>query len=312
VPVSLAGRSVRSITDLSREEIEEIWAVAAAQKSGQITREEQLRVAPGRSLALLFDKSSLRTRIGFEVAMAQLGGHGVYLAPADVRLGQRETVEDAARVLGRTVDAITARLSSHEFIIRLADSAGVPVINAMSDREHPCQALADLFTVREHKGDLGKVVVAWVGDGFNVCNSLMLISALFGVQLRVATPPTYEPPADIVSQAMELAAKHGSSLSIGNDPAAAVQGADVIYTDVWVSAGMEEQAIRRRVDFQGFQLNPELVRSAKPDSIFLHCLPAHRGEEITDAIMDSERCAAFDQAENRLHTQRALLTLIFS
>jgi ornithine carbamoyltransferase len=312
VAVSLAGRSFRSVTDLSRDEIEEIWRIAADQKSGRMTREEQLRVAPGRCLALLFDKSSLRTRIGFEVAMTQLGGHAVYLAPADVRIGQRETVEDAARVLGRTVDAIAARLYAHEFIVRLADAAGVPVINAMSDREHPCQALADLFTVREHKGDLAGVKLAWVGDGFNVCNSLMLISALFGIDLKVATPPTYEPPSDITAEALKIASQHGASITIGDDPGAAVQDADVVYTDVWVSAGMEEQAIRRRVDFQGFQINQELLNLAKPDAIVLHCLPAHRGEEITDAVMDSDRCAALDQAENRLHTQRALLTLIFT
>jgi ornithine carbamoyltransferase len=312
MPISLVGRGFLSVTDLTREEIEEIFRVAAAQKSGQIAPEQQRATAPGHSLAILFDKPSLRTRIGFEVAMNQLGGHGVYLAPGDVRTGHREAIKDIARVLGRTVDAIAARLSSHEHIAELAAQAGVPVINAMSDLEHPCQALADLLTIREHKGDLSKVQVAWVGDGYNVCHSLLLICGLLGAKLRVATPATYEPHADIVAKAQGLAAKTGGAISLGDDPGMAVRDADVICTDVWVSAGMEESAIRRRADFQGFQINMELVRQAKPDAIVLHCLPAHRGEEITDEVMDSPQCAAFDQAENRLHTQRALLTLLFS
>ncbi len=312
MPISLSRRNLLSIADLTAEEVEEIWRVSAAQKSGEVAREQQLEIARGRTLALVFDKSSLRTRIGFEVAMSQLGGHAVYLAPADVRIGEREAVADVARVLGRTADAIAARLYSHEHMVELGSAAGVPVINAMSNLEHPCQALADLLTIREHKGDLGAVELAWVGDGFNVCHSLLLISGLFGVNLRVATPATYEPRAEIVAKAQELAAEHGGRIALGNDPHAAVKGADVIYTDVWISAGMTDQAIRRRADFQAFQVNRELVEQAKPDAIVLHCLPAHRGEEITDQVMDSPQCAAFDQAENRLHTQRALLTLIFS
>ena len=310
--VSLAGRSLISIADLTREEIEEVFRVSGEQKAGRVSREEMLGIARGRSLAMIFDKSSLRTRIGFEVAIGQLGGHGVYLAPGDVKIGQRETVADVARVLGRTVDAISARLSSHAVIQAFADTAGVPVINAMSDLEHPCQALADLLTVQEHKKGLAGVEIAWVGDGYNVCHSLMLICALCGANLRVATPVTYEPRPDITRRAEELARKSGASIAVTNDPQQAVAGADVVYTDVWVSAGMEEQAQRRRADFRGFQVNGELLGQAKPDAIVLHCLPAHRGEEITDEVMDGPQCAAFDQAENRLHTQRALLTLIFS
>jgi ornithine carbamoyltransferase len=309
---SLAGKNLLSIADLTKGEIEEVWRVASAQKSGEISREEQLDVARGRSLAMIFDKSSLRTRLGFEVAMSQLGGHALCLAPADVRIGEREAVADVARVLGRTVDAISARLFSHAHVEELAEASGVPVINAMSDLEHPCQVLADLLTVREHKGDLGQVELAWVGDGYNVCHSLLLICGMFGVSLRVATPATYEPRADIVAKAGELAAESGGSISLGTDPEAAVRGADVVYTDVWVSAGMEDQATRRRVDFRGFQVNSDLVGLAEPGAIVLHCLPAHRGEEVTDEIMDGPQCAAFDQAENRLHTQRGLLTLIFS
>jgi ornithine carbamoyltransferase len=310
--ISLAGRSVLSIADLTRDEIEEVWRVAAAQKSGEIPAEEQLGVARGRSLAMLFDKSSLRTRLGFEVAMNQLGGHALYFAPADVRIGEREPVGDIGRVLGRTADAIAARLSSHADIEELASSSGVSVINAMSSLEHPCQALADLLTAREHKGDLGKVQIAWVGDGYNVCHSLLLICALFGVHLRMATPATYEPLPEIMSKAEEIATQTGAVLELSGDPQAAVRGADVVTTDVWVSAGMDEQATRRRVDFRGFQVNRALVEQAKPDAIVLHCLPARRGEEISDEVLDGPQCAAFDQAENRLHTQRALLTLIFS
>jgi ornithine carbamoyltransferase len=312
MPVSLSGRSFVSVGDLTKEEIEEVWRVSEAQKSGAVSREDQLRIAAGRTLAIIFDKASLRTRLGFEAAMSQLGGHGLYLSPSDARIGKRETLKDVARVLGRIVDAIAARLSSHADIGELAASSGVPVINAMSDLEHPCQALADLLTVREHKGDLGKVEIAWVGDGYNVCHSLLLICGMFGVSLRVATPATYEPRAEIVKQAQELAATSGGSVTMGNDARAAVEGADVVYTDVWASAGMEDQATRRRADFREFQVNSELLKGAKSDAIVLHCLPAHRGEEITDEVMDGPQCAAFDQAENRLHTQRALLTLLFS
>jgi ornithine carbamoyltransferase len=310
--ISLASKSLLSITDLSKDEIDEVWRVAAAQKAGDISREDQLQIAPGRTLAMLFDKSSLRTRIGFEVAMSQLGGHALYLAPQDVRIGERETVGDVARVLGRTADAIAARLSSQEILAELAASAGVPVINAMSQLEHPCQALADLLTVREHKGELAGVELAWVGDGYNVCHSLMLISGLFGVHLRVACPASYEPRDDIVAKSRELAKESGAALAIGTDPQAAVKDADVIYTDVWISAGMEEQATRRRADFRNFQVDGALVALAKPDAIVLHCLPAHRGEEITDEVMDGPQFAGFEQAENRLHTQRALLTLMLS
>ncbi|MFB3881328.1 MAG: ornithine carbamoyltransferase [Armatimonadota bacterium] len=307
---SLAKKHLLSVTDLTAAEIEDVWRVAAAQKSGETPREQQLAIARGKSLALLFDKASLRTRVGFEVAMGQLGGHAVYFAPADVKIGQREAVRDAARVLGRTVDAIAARLSSHAHIAELAEHAGVSVINAMSDLEHPCQALADLLTIREHRGSLKGAEVAWVGDGYNVCHSLLLICGMFGVNLRVATPATYEPRADIVQRGQAAAAKSGASISVGNDPRAAVRDADVIYTDVWVSAGQEEAAVRRHADFRDFQVNQELVGLAKPKAMVLHCLPAHRGEEITDEVMDGPQFAGFDQAENRLHTQRALLTLM--
>jgi len=310
--LSLKGRSLLSIADLTREEIEEMLRLAAAQKAGQVPAEALWSVARGRNLAILFDKSSLRTRVGFEVAMSQLGGHSVYLAPADVRLGDREPVRDVARVLGRMVDAIAARLSAHEHVQELARFSGVPVINAMSHLEHPCQALADLLTIKERKGEVRGVELAWVGDGNNVCHSLLLIGAMFGLRMRIATPAAYEPRPAIVAKAEELARASGASISIGNNPAAAVKGADVVSTDVWVSAGMEEHATRRRVDFREFQVNEELVRQAKPEAFVLHCLPAHRGEEIADEVIEGPQFAGFEQAENRLHTERALLSLVFS
>ncbi len=333
----LAGRSILSVVDLSKEEIEEIWRVAAVQKEKAAPDDELLGVARGRTLAMLFDKSSLRTRVSFEAAMIHLGGHGIYLTPTDIRMGratgrlrldlatadhvhpldiqarpgERESLKDIGRVLGRYVDVIAARLSSQAHLAQLVEVAGVPVINAMSNLEHPLQAIADLFTIREHKGDLTKVEVAWVGDGYNVCHSLMLICGMFGMDLRVATPATYEPSADVSARAEELAKASGASLVLTNDPGSAVRRADVVYTDVWISSGMEDQTVRRRRDFEGFQVNQVLMSQAKSDAIVLHCLPAHRGEEITDEVLDGPQCAAFDQAENRLHTQRALLTLMF-
>jgi len=308
----LKGRSYLSVADLSAAEVNQILLRAAQQKAGQTPPDQLLSTAKGRNLAILFDKSSLRTRLGFEVAINQLGGRAIYLAPADVRLGDREPVKDVARVLGRMVDAIAARLSSHSHLVELVEHSGVPVINAMSNLEHPCQALADLLTMREHKGELAGLRLGWIGDGNNVCHSLLLIAAMFGLHVRAACPAAYEPRPEILAKAGELAKASGATIAVTSDPREAAAGADVIETDVWVSAGMAEQAIRRRMDFHDFQVNAGLLGEAKPDAIVLHCLPAHRGEEITDEVMESPQCVAFNQAENRLHTQRALLSLIFS
>ena len=310
--MSLKGRSYLSVADLTPQEVDDVLRVAAEQKSGKVTREQTASLARGRNLAILFDKSSLRTRIGFEVAMNQLGGHAVYLAPADIRLGDREPVADVAKVLGRTVDGIAARLSKHEFVQELAQFSGVPVVNAMSNLEHPCQALADLMTMREHKGELKGLKLAWVGDGNNVCQSLLLIASMFGMDIHIASPATYEPKQGILERASELAKASGAKIAVWNDPQRAIAGADIVETDVWVSAGMEEQALRRRMDFRSFQLNGALLKEAKPDAIVLHCLPAHRGEEVTDEVTESPQWAAFDEAENRLHTQRALLSMVLS
>src|SRR5574340_341890 len=256
--VSLRGRSFLSVADLSPEKVEEVLRVTAEQKAGKVPAEQLAAIARGRNLAVLFDKSSLRTRVGFEVAINQLGAHAIYLAPGDIRLGDREPVGDVARVLGRMVDGIVARLSSHEYLSEFVAFSGVPVINAMSDLEHPCQALADLMTIQERKGKLSEVELAWIGDGNNVCHSLLLIASMFGMRIRVATPATYEPRPEILQIVAKLAKASGAKVTIWNDPQQAAAGADVIEPDGWVSAGMEEQSRRRRIDFKGFQVNEAL------------------------------------------------------
>ena len=261
----------------------------------------------GRSLAMIFEKPSLRTRLSFEMAMVQLGGHAAYMSPAEVGLGRRESVADVARVTSRYVDGIVLRTFAHETTEEFARSSSVPVINGLSDLSHPCQGLADVFTIREKKGTDRNVVVAYVGDGNNVCHSLMLGVALSGQTLRVATPPGYEPQERFRSRTAEIARQTRASVEVGRDPAEAVRGADVVYTDVWTSMGQEQEYERRRRAFQGYQVNPQLLRLAKRDAIVMHDLPAHRGEEITDDVIDGPQSAVFDQAENRLHAQKALV-----
>ena len=259
---------------------------------------------------MIFEKPSLRTRLSFDVGMIQLGGHAVYLSPAEVGLGRRESIADVARVVSRMVDLVVLRVHAHETIEEFVRHTGVPVLNGLSDLEHPCQALADIFTMRERKGDLRRVTAAFVGDGNNVAHSFMLACALSGTRLRVATPSGYEPQARYRSVAEAAAKASGGAVEVGNDPVAAVRGADVVYTDVWTSMGQEQEYERRRRAFHGFQVNRELMTHAKPDAIVLHDLPAHRGEEITDDVLDGPRSVVFDQAENRLHAQKALLALL--
>jgi len=304
----LAGRDYLSVADLSGGEIEAVLELALAFKKGRISPAEQQGIAAGKTLALIFDKASLRTRVSFEVAMWQLGGHALYLAPADIRMGEREPVKDVARTLSRMVNAIAARLSSDTLLDDLAHWASVPVVNAMTDREHPCQALADMLTIREHKGGLSGLRLAYIGDGFNVCHSLLLICPLLGVDIAVATPPGYEPQAEIVKKARGLACQ--SVVEVGNDPDVASRGADVLYTDVWISGGLEAEAEKRRCDFSAFSLDSARLALAKEDAIVLHCLPAHRGEEITDEVIEGPQSVVFDEAENRLWAQQALLALI--
>ena len=260
-----------------------------------------------KNLAMIFEKSSTRTRVSFEVGMAQLGGHALYLNPQDLQLGRGETIADTARVLSRYVDAIVYRAYRHADVVELARWATVPVVNALDDLEHPCQALADLFTVQEHKGELKGLKLAYVGDGNNVCHSLLLACAVVGMDIAVACPDKFRPSSAIAKQAKEIAAKNGSKLGIGPDPVDAVKGADALYTDVWVSMGMEKEKSDRERIFLPYQVNQQLVNKAKDDVIVMHCLPAHRGLEITDEVMDGPKSVVWDQAENRLHAQKALL-----
>lgn len=265
----------------------------------------------GKTLALVFEKPSLRTRVAFEAGMTQLGGNGSYLSANDIDMGGRESVPDVARNLSRWVQAIAARVYKHQTVETLAEYATVPVINALSDREHPCQALADMLTLREHYGQVRGLKLAFVGDGNNVCHSLMLLGARLGVHLTIACPPDYRPHPDILRQAEEMAAEQGVTLHVTAVPQEAVADADAVYTDVWASMGQEHEAARRRMAFQPYQINASLLALARPEALVMHCLPAHRGEEITAEVIDGPRSAVFDQAENRLHIQKALiLTLL--
>ncbi len=258
-------------------------------------------------LAILFEKPSLRTRVSFEVAMRQLGGQTVYLSPAEVGLGQREVAPDIARVLSRYVDAIAARTFSHQTVEALAEYSAVPVINALSDREHPCQALADLLTIYEKKGELRGLTLAFVGDGNNVAHSLMLAAALVGMNFRIASPAGYAVREDILQLAQGYAEASGADVSCSGDPHLAVNGADVVYTDVWTSMGQEAEAEERRRAFSGYQVNNELLSLAGENAMVMHPLPAHYGEEVAEGILDSPGSVVFDQAENRMHLQKALL-----
>jgi ornithine carbamoyltransferase len=260
----------------------------------------------GRSVAMLFEKPSLRTRVTFDVGVTALGGHPVYLSPDEVGIGRRETATDVGRNLSRWVDAIVFRTFLHETLEELAAAASVPVVNALSDREHPCQALADLLTLRQHLGDLRGRRLTFVGDGNNVCHSLLLAGSLAGLEMRVATPRGYEPDPGIVASAVRTAEQHGGSVVLGTDPVAAVSGADAVYTDTWTSMGAEAEADLRRLRFAGYRVDAELLAHA-PNALVMHCLPAHRGEEITDEVLDGPASVVLDQAENRLYVQQALL-----
>lgn len=259
----------------------------------------------GYTAALVFQKPSLRTRVSFEVAMLELGGHAVYLSPAEIQLGQREGVVDAARVLSRYVDIIVARVFLHSDVVDLAANASVPVVNALSDREHPCQILADLLTLYERRGTLDGLRLAYVGDGNNVAHSLALAAPALGIDLRFACPDGYEPDPAIMEQAQAGVTR--GSLELFRDPRDAVRGADAVYTDAWYSMGQESEADARAPLFRRYQLNTELLAHAGPDAVAMHCLPAHRNQEITDEVMDGPASVVYDQAENRLHVQKALL-----
>ena len=307
--MDLRGRDLVSMDDLTAEEL---WAVLDFARDLKRRGERADRPQPlsGRTLAMIFEKPSLRTRVTFEVAMYQLGGTSIYLAPQDAQLGTRETIPDAARNLERWVDAIVARTFAHSTVVQLAEHARIPVINGLSDREHPCQTLADLLTVYERFGGFRGITLAWVGDGNNVCHSLLLGAAKVGLNLRVATPPGHAPEPEIVQNAERQAQANGGTIGQTIDPVEAVRGADVIYTDVWASMGQEQEHAQRVRLFRPYQVNAALLRQARPEAVVLHCLPAHRGEEIADEVLDGPQAIVFDQAENRLHAQKALLAMI--
>lgn len=261
----------------------------------------------GKTLAMVFEKSSTRTRVSFESGMVQMGGHALYLNTRDIQVGRGETIADTAKVLSGYVDAIMFRTTSHEKLKELAEHATVPVINGLCDIYHPCQALADVFTILEHKGRLNGLKLVYIGDGNNVAHSLMVLSAMMGMEVTVVTPKGYEPDAKVVEKAEELSLKYQGSVSISHDPLSASKGADAIYTDVWASMGQEEEQEERAQAFEGFQVNQDVMDQAKEDALFLHCLPAHREEEVTAEIIDGPRSVVFQQAENRMHVQKAIL-----
>ena len=296
-----------SLADLSYEELIDILDIASDLKEKR-ARGKTSTGLKNKSLAMIFEKSSTRTRVSFEVAMTELGGHSIYLNYRDIQLGRGESVADTARVMGRYVHAIMARVYKHETLIGLSKYATVPVINGLSDLEHPCQVLADLLTIREYKRKLKGLNFSWIGDGNNVCNSAILACALTGMKITVACPEGYEPNSEILNKARDI----GGTVNVIRDPLKAAKNADILYTDVWVSMGDEEEYEQRLRDFKPYQINSKLLEQAKHDVMVLHCLPAHRGEEITAEVVDGPNSAVFDQAENRLHAQKALLLKLLS
>ena len=297
-------RDLLSVDDLAPSELAGLLDLTAKVKAQPGDYAERLA---GRAVAMIFEKPSTRTRVSFEIAVASTGGHPVALSSSELQLGRGETIEDTGRALSRYVDAIVLRTFEQERLEVLASAAAVPVVNALSDFEHPCQCLADLFTVLEVKGDLAGRTITYLGDGNNATHSLMLGGAKAGMHVRVGTPPGFEPIPQVVQRASEIAAETGGSVAVTHDPVAASRGADVLYTDVWASIGQEEEAEERALVFPAYALDAEKLEVAKPDVTVMHCLPAHRGQEITDEVIDGPSSVVWDQAENRLHTQKALL-----
>jgi len=297
-------RDLLSITDLGIKEINDILALTEKIKKDRVGYSQSLKA---RCIGLIFQKPSNRTRVSFEIGMVQLGGYAIYLGPSEIGMGGRESVKDVARVLSRYLDGIVARTYKHDDMKGLAKYATVPVINGLSDLAHPCQALSDIFTIKERFGTFKGVTLAYIGDGNNVLNSLMTASAKVGLDIKIATPKGYEPEVRIAKNAIAISKKSGSKVELSHDPMATAKGADVIYTDVWVSMGQEKEAARRERAFKSFQINDGILRLAKKGCLIMHCLPAHRGDEITDSVIDSKNSIVYDQAENRMHAEKAIL-----
>jgi ornithine carbamoyltransferase len=307
--IDMKGKSLASLADLTKEEIEQILRTSELLKL-QTLRGQEHPLLKGKTLAMIFEKPSTRTRVSFEVGMWQLGGYALYLSSGDLQLGRGETIADTAQVLSRYVDGIMVRVFSHQTILDLVKHSRVPVINGLSDFAHPCQGLADLFTVYEKKGRLSGLKLAYLGDGNNVAHSLLYGCSKVGMDIGLACPKGYEPNPKVVAEGREEATRNGRVVTVTSDPVEVILGADIVYTDVWASMGKEKEHAERVRIFKPYQVNAELVKRAKQDYIFMHCLPAHRGEEVTDEVADSKNSVIFDQAENRLHTQKALMALI--
>jgi ornithine carbamoyltransferase len=297
-------RDFLSIRDFTTEEINETFNVALDMKAD---RKKYSEVMKGQALALIFEKPSLRTRTSFDIGFQQLGGYTIYLSPAEISLGKRESIHDVAKNLERMVQGIMIRTFAHQIVVDMAKYASIPIINGLTDYSHPCQAMADFLTIKEVKGELKGLKLCYVGDGNNVAHSLMFAGARLGVNVTIACPKGYEPDATALREAQEDAKATGASIEVVNDPKEGVKGADAVYTDVWASMGQESEAAERRKIFMPFQVNEELMSNAKPDAIFMHCLPAHRGDEVTDGVIDSANSVVFQEAENRLHVQKAIM-----
>ena len=306
---NLTGRDFLELDDYSTEEIQYLIDLAIEIKAKQ-KRGEAYQPLKGKTIGLIFEKSSTRTRVSFEVGMYQLGGHALFLSKNDIQLGRGETIADTAGVMSRYLDGIMIRTFGHDKVVDLARYSTVPVINGLSDLAHPCQVLADYQTIYEHKGTLKGLKLAYIGDGNNMAHSLMIGGAKLGVHVSVAGPEGYEPDPQVVAAAREIAQATGAVIEVLRDPREAVKDADVIYTDVWASMGFEEEQKAREAAFASYQVDEELAGYAKPDYLFMHCLPAHRGEEVSEDVIDGEHSIIFDQAENRLHAQKALMAAL--
>lgn len=307
--VNMKGRSLISINDLTHEEIWQIFELTKTLKLNRLSGAPH-RLLEGKKLGMIFSKPSTRTRVSFEVGIYELGGIGLYFGPTDLQLGKSENISDTAKVLSRYLDGIMIRTFAHQDVIDLARYGSIPVINGLTDLLHPCQGLTDLFTILEKKGNLKGLKLAFIGDGNNVAHSLLNGCSKTGMDITIACPKGYEPDKDIVAGAMANAKYFNSKVEILNDPKEAVKNADVIYTDVWASMGQEKEAAERKKIFMNYQINQELVKLAKDDYLFLHCLPAHRGDEVVNEVIDSANSVVFDEAENRLHVQKAIMALL--
>ena len=307
--VNMKGKSLVSINDLSLEEIYQIFDVSKTLKEKQLTGKPH-RLLEGKTLGMIFSKRSTRTRVSFETGIYQLGGIGMYFGPNDLQLGKSENISDTAKVLSRYLNGIMIRTFDHQDVVDLARYASIPIINGLTDLLHPCQVLADLFTILEKKNSLRGLKLAYIGDGNNMAHSLLNGCSKVGMNLSIASPSGYTPRKEIVENAKKNAKYMGSKIEITNDPVKAVTSADIVYTDVWASMGQEEEAVERKKKFAKYQVNSKLVKNAKDDYLFMHCLPAHRGEEVVNEVADCPNSVIFDEAENRLHVQKGIMALL--